>query len=77
MAKHPKAEIATEEYNVRIWRSKPDAYSITVSKDEGGEREVIRKVVPTVERAVEIASNFINDVPRIKLEGKIGGFQNG
>lgn len=55
-----KDTIPTEEYTVRVWRSGQSVYSVTTSKDVGGEREVTRKVVPTAERAAEIACDFLS-----------------
>lgn len=62
MAKEKQAElfVISEEYTVRIWRNKNDQYSVTVSKDNHGEREVVRKVVGDLSRAVEVATVFLN-----------------
>lgn len=71
MAKKDQGEmfVISEEYTVRIWRNKTDQYSVTVSSDEGGEREVVRKVVGDLSRAVEVATTFLNGVYNDAVQG--------
>lgn len=47
------------EYSVRIWRSGPEQFSVTMSVSRDGERDVTRKVVGSLERAYEVANAFL------------------